>query len=278
MEDIKAIVSQNKEVKEFVKSNNLSIDDNLIPLFSYVSKKKKCDLCKGLFECNQAIKGKGPILVLNNQKIEISFEECSYQKYENEENEIKNNLKLISCTFDNYDFKKIEINDARKNLLSKIKTILLNLNVHSKGLYVYGKYGCGKSYLLAYLAIKLSESGKKVIFAYYPDLVRRIKSSITTGKLEEIVEELKDVDCLFLDDFGGEQNSEFIRDEVLGAVLQERMTNNLFTCITSNISPNLLVDHLSNGNKEIDVIKASRIYERIKTLMEFIELDDKNYR
>ena len=278
MEKVKNIVLQDSEVVSFLKENNLSLDDNLIPLFSYVSKKNKCGVCKGLFECSQAVTGKGPILLLNDDKVEISFSECLYQAEENTKNEIKNNLKLVACTFDNYNFKNIEVNDARKNLLSKIKAIILNKTENVKGLYVHGKYGCGKSYLLAYLASKLAENGKKVIFAYYPDLVRKIKSSIGTGNLEQMVDELKEVDCLFLDDFGGEQNSEFIRDEVLGSILQDRMTNNLFTCITSNISPNLLVDHVSNGNKEIDVVKASRIYERIKTLMEFVELEDKNYR
>ena len=278
MDKVKNIILQDSEIVEFLKENELSLDDNLIPLFSYVSKKNKCKSCKGLYECSQAVTGKGPAFLTVSGKVEISFSECLYQLEENKKNEIRNNLQLIACTFDNYDFKNIEVNDSRKNLLSKIKNILLNKNDNVKGLYVHGKYGCGKSYLLAYLASKLSESGKKVIFAYYPDLVRKIKSSIGTGNLEEIVEELKEVDCLFLDDFGGEQNSEFIRDEVLGSILQDRMTNNLFTCMTSNISPTLLVDHVANGNKEIDVVKASRIYERIKTLMEFVELDDKNYR
>ena len=273
MNNTKELVLKNKEVSSFVKENNISVDDNLIALYSYISKKKRCEKCLGLSECTQELKGQTPLLDINGKRVDVSFVPCEHMKK-------KSNLKTMSCSFEGYDLENVEVNQARSLVLSKIKNILVEFKDEKtpKGIYLYGKYGCGKSYLLAFLAKRLSESGKKVIFAYYPDLVRQIKSSISTGKLESIVNELKDADCLFLDDFGGEQNSEFIRDEVLGAILQDRMMNNLFTCISSNISPELLVDHISNGSKEIDLVKASRIYERIKTLMDFIELIDKNYR
>lgn len=280
MNNTKELVLKNKEVSSFVKENNISVDDNLIALYSYISKKKRCEKCLGLIECTQELKGQTPLLDINGKRVDVSFVPCEHMKKEEELKQKKSNLKTMSCSFEGYDLENVEVNQARSLVLSKIKNILVEFKDEKtpKGIYLYGKYGCGKSYLLAFLAKRLSESGKKVIFAYYPDLVRQIKSSISTGKLESIVNELKDADCLFLDDFGGEQNSEFIRDEVLGAILQDRMMNNLFTCISSNISPELLVDHISNGSKEIDLVKASRIYERIKTLMDFIELIDKNYR
>lgn len=280
MENIKEIVLKNKEVKAFIAENNVSVDSNLIPLYSFVSKQKQCSACKGLEHCTQEVRGQMPTLEFDGSRITVPFTPCHYLVSEKEQLQKQSNLKTIACSLDGFDYEKVEVNPARNATLSKIKSILTAFKEgnNPKGIYLYGKYGCGKSYLLGFLAKRLSDGGMKVIYAYYPDLVRKIKSSISTGKLEDIVDELKVADCLILDDFGGEQNSEFIRDEVLGAILQDRMMNNLFTCMTSNINPELLVDHISNGNKEIDVVKASRIYERIKTLMEFVELDDKNYR
>ena len=83
---------------------------------------------------------------------------------------------------------------------------------------------------------------------------------------------------LFLDDFGGETTTSFIRDEVLGAVLQERMENYKLTFMTSNLDPVSLHNHLAETAKDIDELRASRIEERIRVLMEFVELNDTNYR
>ena len=132
--------------------------------------------------------------------------------------------------------------------------------------------------MLAWLATKLVDLNAKVIFAYYPELVRQIKSSISEGNLEFYLEELKNVEVLMIDDIGGESNSDFIRDEVLGAILQTRMSNNSLTFMSSNLNPKLLLEHLSSGSKDVDRVKGSRVFERISTLMEFVELKDKNYR
>jgi len=86
------------------------------------------------------------------------------------------------------------------------------------------------------------------------------------------------VEVLMLDDFGGETLTSYLRDEVLGAILQERMTNNRLTFMSSNLDPELLLAHLKESNRDIDDLRASRIYERIRTLMEFVKLVDEDYR
>ena len=49
---------------------------------------------------------------------------------------------------------------------------------------------------------------------FYPDLVRKVKSLIQDNKLEQGITELKNVDVLMLDDFGAENSTAFIRDEI----------------------------------------------------------------
>ena len=56
------------------------------------------------------------------------------------------------------------------------------------------------------------------------------------------------------------------------------MTNNKLTFMSSNLNEKLLIEHLSESQKEVDSLRASRVHERIRALMNFIELDDQNYR
>ena len=185
---------------------------------------------------------------------------------------------MLFRSFDNFNFSDIFINEKRTKVLGLIKSYISQKDLPEKGLYIHGRYGCGKTYLLAYLAKELAYRGHKVLFAYYPDLVRTLKSSISTGNLEDVVDRLKEVEILMLDDFGGEMLTSFIRDEVLGSILQDRMLNKRLTFISSNLDENLLFEHLKDTGREIDELRASRINERIKTLMTFVQLDDENHR
>ena len=198
-----------------------------------------------------------------------------------EKNEKLANLTTLACNLDNVDATSLFNDKPSRNIIYTKMMNIYNKTMNNetvKGIYLHGPYGCGKSYIMACFANKFAESGKKVVFAYYPDLIRQIKSSISNGGLEEAVEVLKEADVLFLDDFGGETTTTFIRDEVLGAVLQERMENRKLTFITSNLDPASLHNHLAETAKDVDELKASRIEERIRILMEFVELNDSNYR
>ena len=57
-----------------------------------------------------------------------------------------------------FNFDQIYINEKRKKVLASIKTCISKYeqNEPVKGIFLHGTYGCGKTYLLAYLA-KLSD-------------------------------------------------------------------------------------------------------------------------
>lgn len=279
IEQIKKI----KPVMSFLKENNFDdtvIENNLLVFSTYKMKLSKCVGCKGLEHCVQTYTGRAPALSYNGIQIVIDYLPCKYQKIENEKLNKKNHLLLIASNFEAFDFTDVFNSDARTELFLRVQNCIKCYKNHTltKGLYVYGPYGSGKSYILAFLATKLVEMNATVLFAYYPELVRRIKSSISEGTLEEYIDELKEVEVLIIDDFGGESNSDFIRDEVLGAVLQTRMCNQALTFMSSNLDPTQIRSHLAQGTKEIADVKGSRLYERITTLMDFVALNDKNYR
>jgi primosomal protein DnaI len=147
-----------------------------------------------------------------------------------------------------------------------------------KGMYLSGIFGSGKTYILAAMAKELAKKGYKVIFAYYPDLVRELKSSIGSGALEDRIEELKTIDVLMLDDIGGETISAFIRDEVLGPILQHRVLDELPTFFSSNLKMKTLIQSMSMDGGDVERSKATRIFERIRELTVEFELTEKPLR
>lgn len=279
-EYLKKIINDEYIKKEIISNNLTKVEllNNFNVLLAYYLKKEKCENCNLLENCKQSTKGYKPSISYNGVNFAIDYIPCQYKQKVIDQKKLEKNLICYSCNFDMFNFDDVYVDGNRKEILSKIKLYLDNNNLPTKGLYLNGKFGSGKTYILAYLAKKMADSNHKVIFAYYPDLVRVIKSSITTGKLEDIVEELKEIEVLFLDDFGGETLTNFIRDEILGAILQDRMSNQRLTFMSSNLDKQLLLEHLSESAKETDKTRASRIYERIASLMDFIELKDKDYR
>ena len=86
MQNAKDLILKNKEVNAFVKEHNVSIDKNLIPLYSYVTKKAMCDKCNGLDECSQAVRGQMATLDINGERVEVAFTPCEYRKKDEELN------------------------------------------------------------------------------------------------------------------------------------------------------------------------------------------------
>ena len=126
MNNTKEFILKNKEVKSFVSENNISIDKNLIPLYSYITKKNQCDKCNGLEECKQAVRGQMPTLDLVDKRVEVAFTTCAYKQQEEELAKKRSNLRTIACTFEGFDFENFEVNQARNQILSKLKSILLS--------------------------------------------------------------------------------------------------------------------------------------------------------
>ena len=96
----------------------------------------------------------------------------------------------------------------------------------AKGLYFYGEFGVGKSYILGAIANELAKHKISSMIVYVPELFRELKSSIGDSTLNEKLEAIKSEKVLMLDDIGAETMSSWVRDEILGPILQFRMLEN----------------------------------------------------
>lgn len=83
-----------------------------------------------------------------------------------------------------------------------------------------------------------------------------------------------------LDDIGADSMSSWIRDDVLGVVLQHRMQEQLPTFFSSNFSMKQLEEeHLRITQRgEDEPLKAKRIMERIRYLSKEVNMIGQNRR
>jgi len=269
-------------ISRFVMKNDLkhnTIVMGINQLISFQDGKRICSECKGLYECKLAHIGMTPHLSLYNQDITLDYARCKYNLVDDSKSKINAYYvpkKVFNADLSDYDM----IGSMRKEIH---KYIMDYLNKYSKknpmkALYLSGLFGSGKTYILAAIANEMARKGYEVTFVYYPDLVREIKSSIGTGTLEERVIELKTAQVLFIDDIGGETYSAFIRDEVLGPILQHRVLDELPTFFSSNIKMKSLTNSFVGDGSQLELSKALRILERIKALAVEFELMEKPVR
>jgi primosomal protein DnaI len=87
-----------------------------------------------------------------------------------------------------------------------------------------------------------------------------------------MIRKLKQTDVLMFDDIGGENPSTWIRDEILGPILQHRLLDHKPTFFSSNLAQKELVKVLLTNNQTAERMKAARIGLRIESLSDEIKL------
>ncbi|UWD34833.1 ATP-binding protein [Mycoplasma cottewii] len=251
---------------------------------------KECDINK---ECVQNPKGNQVNIVFENGRFYIQNTACVHKLQQQELDKIINNY--LYTDFDVKDFSIVakdyyfsELTNQEFNLLTnnekKEKAKILKYALENqkkgnyKGIYLYGAPGVGKTYIFKILANTFASKDYKVVFCTLRSVIDKVRRSFnaTSKKGIEIVENLKNVDVLFLDDIGGENLSSWSRDDFLFEVLNYRMENKKMTFFTSNFSIKQLKENLrikttnkkyaDNIDPSVEDIKIERIVSRIKTL------------
>ncbi len=271
---------ENPALKRFFLDHDLSHDDieNDLNLYmTFAREQPLCLDCEGLDYCRQDTLGYQPDLTFEGGRARLAYKACNFLRDARQKEQAQSRLKalympqmILAARLDDFHMKT----DARQALYKRIMAIVnqAKLGEPIKGLYITGPYQIGKTYALGALANALAQLGRKVIIAYYPDLVREIKSSLRTGELEPIVRQLKTADALLLDDIGGEAPSAWIRDEILGPVLQHRLLDAKPTFFSSNLPMKELANAFIDTDQQADKIKAYRMIERMKALADEIIL------
>ncbi|PFN79504.1 primosomal protein DnaI [Bacillus sp. AFS076308] len=260
-----------------------SIEKGLNKLYEYINQSKECNKCESLDGCINMMKGYHPELVLVRNTIDVRYERCPRKIMDDEKRKNEKLIKSLYVPKDilNATFEDLEHDDNRIDAIQKSLSFILNYEQGkpAKGLFLYGEFGVGKSYLLGAIANKLAKKQISSMIVYVPELLREMKSSIADSTLNEKIEALKKEPILMLDDIGAEAMSSWTRDEVLGPILQFRMLESLPTFFTSNFDLKGLEHHLTYSQRgEEEKMKARRIMERIRTLSQPVLVDGPNRR
>lgn len=279
-------VFKDPEVRSFLAENKEALDKEAIErsaskLYEFVSEKRKVGN-----DDSSLAPGYKPKLILNNHRIDVTYVPTSELVQKQKEEKIKNRIQSLYMP---KDLKEARLEDfeatrKRQKALDKAITFIENYlespKSYHKGLYLHGPFGVGKTFLLGGIAHELSEQGYPSLIVHFPTLAVEMKNSIGKNTTEDKLDKFKKAPVLMIDDIGADSLSSWIRDDILGVILQYRMQEELPTFFTSNFDmAQLEKEHLSVTQRgETEPLKAKRIMERIRFLSEEVEMSGENRR
>ena len=284
---IKQDVINDSDVNQFLtlhhnEITNTTIDEDLNVLQEFKDQQKYYD-GHSFENCPNFVKGHVPELYIENERIKIRYLPCPCKiKYDEE----RFNSKLIISHHMQRDTLNAKLKDIfmdnreRLDIAVAADEICTSLTKSEKvkGLYLYGPFGTGKSFILGAIANQLKSEKISSTIVYLPEFIRTLKSGFKDGSFEKKLQRVRESNILMLDDIGAEEVTPWVRDEVIGPLLHYRMVHELPTFFSSNFDYSELEHHLSMTRDGSEKTKAARIIESIKTLSTPYYLEGQNYR
>lgn len=289
---IREEVMKDPKVQRFLTEHSTELSESVIEksihkIYEYSSASHQCDKCPNLSGCVNIMTGFEPKLALKRGFIEIDYVKCKQQQLEDDRRNVAEMVESMHMPKEvmaaqlhhidlDHDDSRLEVVEAAKDFLREYDQ---TGKLPVKGLYIYGPFGIGKSYILGALTNELAKRRIKTVAVYVPEFLREMKQSIQDNTLNTKIDFVKRAPVLILDDFGAESMSAWARDEVFGTILQYRMAEQLPTFFTSNFSFVELENHLTFSQKnDKEPVKAARIMERIETISRSLQLTGENLR
>lgn len=149
--------------------------------------------------------------------------------------------------------------DQIDRIIKELRGLGLYFTSHTKG--------SGKTYLSTIVGNELSKRGKRVLWFSMPNLLQEIKNSYDRDSgtsTAEIIDRVKHVEILMLDDIGVERQSSWV-NETMFSILDYRLLLGKPTIFTSNHMP----DELNYDE---------RIIDRIRNMSHIVRMPEENVR
>lgn len=273
---------QDSDVQQFIQEhqdqlNADILNNNLDAIYEFVQAKSNRDKFAVGYE---------PKLIIANHAIQVVYQPNQQLVAQKKQQELERKFMTIDMAS---DIRQANLDDYAQGAAGRQESYAAALNFILKysqnqpqfipGLYLYGKLGVGKTYLLAAIARELVAKDVSVLLMHFPTFAVQMKSAIQDNSVLTKIDQIKAIPILMLDDIGADSLSSWIRDEVLGVILQYRMQEKLPTFFSSNLSMTELQAHLAiNQRGDQEDLKAARIMERIHYLSHEVIVSGPNRR
>lgn len=279
-------VLKDPDVARFIEEHREQLSPEVIErsyakLYEFVLEKNKFETKE-----NMLAPGHRPQLSMGHQQIHVVYTPTRELIQKQKEAKIKSRVRSMNIPKDVREatFEKVELTAERQVAVQKayefVENYLQSPKSFHKGMYLQGPFGVGKTFLLGAIAYELAENGFPSTMMHFPSFAVEMKQAISNNNTGEILEAVKRAPILMLDDIGADSMSSWIRDDVLGVVLQYRMQEQLPTFFSSNFSMHQLeTEHLRVTQRgEDEPLKAKRLMERIRYLADEIVVNGENRR
>ncbi|AQP52884.1 primosomal protein DnaI [Vagococcus penaei] len=275
--DVKAFIDKHRDVL-----TEDDVEKSLSKLFEFIQEKRKFQLN----DPTMFAPGYEPQLFLNFHYIDVTYVPTKDLLEQKRQQEIKNRVKAVDMPKDIQEatLSGFEMTTERKEALQLALKFINDYEDNPKafhqGLYLQGAFGVGKTYLLGAIANTLAEKGYRTTLIHFPTFAVEMKNSIKTDNVFDKLDTIKKSPILMIDDIGADAMSSWVRDDILGVILQYRMQEQLPTFFSSNFDRQQLEhEHLRVTQRgEDEPMKAKRIMERIRYLTKEVNMIGQNRR
>jgi DNA replication protein DnaC len=168
-------------------------------------------------------------------------------------------------------------NESLESAVKQAKFLGDRFPVVSKGLFLLGRPGVGKTHLaVAILKQVVREKRAHGLFYDTRALLRVIRETynpVVRATEGDVLRPVMEAELLVLDDLGAEKTSEWV-EETLNLIVNTRYSERRLTVFTSNYD-------ISSDQTDPDSLQVRvgfRMYSRLHEMCEFVHLDGADYR
>lgn len=266
-----------KEVLGYINRNKLDVNEETAINYYFeillaMDAEKACGKCKKREDCPLDPPGHGINIRVGGDIITFSYYPCAKERQQRSQRKIQRLIESSQMpelfrekTFDNFR--------ATPGVKDAYEAAQRFCRDGGKGLVFAGNCGIGKSHLAAAIINDQAAKGREFAFCTTPELIDDIKAAIENKQQStELMELIKNIDLLFLDDLGAEKSTEWVAERFF-VIINARLVRKKVTIITTNyIKPSDLIEKIGGG------VVGQRIVSRIREMCDWVVMEGKDWR